>query len=60
MEYARHFHFFDDPSETDDATNSKESKISGWLQDVTGFSALPGKGIQCFIEGKQVLVSFRK
>ncbi|XP_030550624.2 copper-transporting ATPase RAN1 isoform X1 [Rhodamnia argentea] len=60
VEYARHFHFFDYPSETDDSTNSKESKISGWLQDVTGFSALPGRGIQCFIEGKLVLVGNRK
>ncbi|KAK3432528.1 hypothetical protein EUGRSUZ_D00027 [Eucalyptus grandis] len=60
VEYARHFHFFDDPSETDDALNSKESMNSGWLQDVTEFSALPGRGIQCFIEGKRVLVGNRK
>lgn len=55
VEYARHFHFFDEPSATKNVENqSKES--SGWLFDVTDFSALPGQGIQCIIEGKRILV----
>lgn len=58
VEYARHFHFFDEPSATNDATNqSKEPMISGWLFDVSDFSALPGRGIQCLIDGKLILVS---
>ena len=59
VEYTRHFHFFDEPSTTKDAQkNNKESNYSGWLLDVSDFSALPGKGVQCFIDGKQILVSF--
>lgn len=34
-----------------------ESKYPGWLFDVSDFSALPGKGVQCTIEGKPILVS---
>ncbi|GFS43069.1 copper-exporting ATPase [Actinidia rufa] len=61
VEYTRHFHFFDEPSTTKDAQkNNKESNYSGWLLDVSDFSALPGKGVQCFIDGKQVLVGNRK
>ncbi|KAK7851461.1 copper-transporting atpase ran1 [Quercus suber] len=29
---------------------------SGWLFDVLEFSALPGKGVQCFIDGKLLLL----
>ncbi|KAK3189007.1 hypothetical protein Dsin_028568 [Dipteronia sinensis] len=61
VEYARHFHFFDDPSPHQNATNHKtESTVSGWLHDVSNFSALPGRGVQCFINGKGVLVGNRK
>lgn len=55
MEYARHFHFFDDPT-TVDAVSPK-TPDSGWLHDVSNFTALPGKGVQCFIHEKRVLVS---
>ncbi|KAG8635689.1 hypothetical protein MANES_16G060400v8 [Manihot esculenta] len=58
VEYARHFHFFDEPSATEDGqNNSKESITSGWLLDASAFTALPGRGIKCFIDGKPVLVS---
>ncbi|KAK2635004.1 hypothetical protein Ddye_029796 [Dipteronia dyeriana] len=61
VEYARHFHFFDDPSVNQNATNHKtESTVSGWLHDVSNFSALPGRGVQCSINGKGVLVGNRK
>ncbi|TYH37618.1 hypothetical protein ES332_D12G052700v1 [Gossypium tomentosum] len=61
VEYARHFHFFDENSLTEDAQySSKGSPISAWLLDVAEFSAVPGRGIQCFIDGKQVLVGNRK
>ncbi|TYJ03783.1 hypothetical protein E1A91_A12G050800v1 [Gossypium mustelinum] len=61
VEYARHFHFFDENSLTEDAQySSKESPISAWLLDVAEFSAVPGRGIQCFIDGKRVLVGNRK
>ncbi|KAL2244512.1 copper-transporting ATPase RAN1 [Sesamum indicum] len=61
LEYARHFHYFDDPSTTKDAhINGQESKSFGWLLDVSDFSALPGQGVQCFIDGKKILVGNRK
>ncbi|XP_057971296.1 copper-transporting ATPase RAN1 [Malania oleifera] len=61
LEYAHHFHFFDATSATKDAEHhNKESKFSGWLLDVSEFSALPGRGILCFVAGKQVLVGNRK
>ncbi|KAI5602252.1 hypothetical protein BDE02_01G144300 [Populus trichocarpa] len=59
VEYARHFHFFDEPSATSQ-TPSRESTISGWLLDVSDFLALPGRGVKCFVDGKQVLVGNRK
>ncbi|XP_075106156.1 copper-transporting ATPase RAN1 isoform X2 [Nicotiana tabacum] len=61
MEYARHFHFFDEPSDTGEFQSySEQAKFSGWLQDVSDFSVLPGKGVQCFIDGKWVLIGNRK
>ncbi|GAV83847.1 E1-E2_ATPase domain-containing protein/HMA domain-containing protein/Hydrolase domain-containing protein, partial [Cephalotus follicularis] len=60
VEYARHFHFFDEPSSTDAQNHNKDSPDSGWLLDVSNFSALPGRGVQCFIDGKWLLVGNRK
>ncbi|KAL1223994.1 Copper-transporting ATPase RAN1 [Cardamine amara subsp. amara] len=59
VEYARHFHFFDEPTE-DGETNNKFSQNFGWLLDTSDFSALPGKGIQCLVNGKLILVGNRK
>lgn len=60
VDYARHFHFFE-PSETKDSQkNNKDSKYSGWLLDVSDFFAVPGRGIQCSIDGKHVLIGNRK
>ncbi|XP_062095936.1 copper-transporting ATPase RAN1 isoform X2 [Humulus lupulus] len=58
--YARHFHFFDDYAINDAQSFNRDSAISGWLFDVTEFSALPGRGVQCFINGKVILVGNRK
>ncbi|KAL2474698.1 Copper-transporting ATPase RAN1 [Abeliophyllum distichum] len=61
LEYACHFHFFDEASTTKDIqTHVLESKFLGWLLTVSDFSALPGRGIRCFIDGKHVLVGNRK
>ncbi|KAL3523129.1 hypothetical protein ACH5RR_015963 [Cinchona calisaya] len=62
VEYARHFHFFDESSAAakDGKNHEMETKYPGWLLDVSDFSALPGKGVKCFIDGKQVLVGNRK
>ncbi|CAN1225463.1 Copper-transporting ATPase RAN1 [Linum grandiflorum] len=38
----------------------KESAHSGWLLDASDFSALPGTGVMCYIQGKRVLVGNRK
>lgn len=59
VEYARHFHFFDESAE-DGETNNKASQNAGWLLDTSDFSALPGKGIQCLVNNKLILVGNRK
>ncbi|CAI9090651.1 OLC1v1025468C1 [Oldenlandia corymbosa var. corymbosa] len=61
VEYARHFHFFDEQYSTKDAQDhGMDTKFPGWLLDVSDFSAVPGKGVKCFINGKQILVGNRK
>ncbi|KAG2684062.1 hypothetical protein I3843_10G060600 [Carya illinoinensis] len=60
VEYARHFHFFDEPSAIKDAENNSKESISGWLFDVSEFYALPGRGVHCFINGKRIVVGNRK
>lgn len=52
LSYARHFHFFDTGTENDAGDDVK----TGWLFDVSDFSALPGRGVQCLIDGKRILV----
>ncbi|KAJ0262693.1 Copper-transporting ATPase RAN1 [Hirschfeldia incana] len=59
VEYARHFHFFEESSEDGEA-NNKVSQNAGWLLDTSDFSALPGKGIQCLVNNKLILVGNRK
>ncbi|XP_076933153.1 copper-transporting ATPase RAN1-like [Bidens hawaiensis] len=60
MEYACHFHFFEDPNVTKDSQNViNDEKMMGWLLDVVDFCAIPGKGIQCHINQKQILVGNR-
>ena len=57
LAYARHFHFFDDSSATTGTEIDAENDAkSGWLFDVSDFFALPGRGVQCFIDGKHILV----
>ncbi|XP_047971552.1 copper-transporting ATPase RAN1 [Salvia hispanica] len=58
LEYARHFHFFDDLSDTKNGHSNNKS--FDWLLEITDFSALPGHGVQCFIDGKKILVGNRK
>ncbi|KAJ8766055.1 hypothetical protein K2173_020571 [Erythroxylum novogranatense] len=61
VEYARHFHFLDESSPIYAGdSNSKDSTISRWLLDVSEFLALPGRGVKCLIDGKQILVGNRK
>ncbi|KAK6931902.1 Heavy metal-associated domain, HMA [Dillenia turbinata] len=61
VEYASHFHFFDGhPPKKGDKNQGDESKYYGWLHDVSDFSAIPGRGVQCHIGGKRVLVGNRK
>ncbi|XP_031484273.1 cation-transporting ATPase HMA5 [Nymphaea colorata] len=61
IEYAHHYHFLGEPLVTKGSgMHSKDSKYSFWLHNVTEFLALPGKGVQCLINGKLVLVGNRK
>lgn len=58
MDYAHHYHFFGKLPTAEDAQNQrKEANVTGWLHDVFEFSALPGKGVRCLINGKWVMVS---
>jgi Cu+-exporting ATPase len=58
VEYAFHFHFFGKlPTSKDGIEQRKEDRLSQLLLQVEDFSALPGKGVQCLINGKRVLVS---
>ncbi|XP_028759257.1 copper-transporting ATPase RAN1 [Neltuma alba] len=58
--YARHFHFFDESSATNGLKDDANELKSGWLYDVSDFLALPGRGVQCFIDGTRILVGNRK
>ncbi|KAJ4832054.1 serine/threonine protein kinase Ran1 [Turnera subulata] len=61
VDYARHFHFFNEPSGTTNGQNHRnESSNTGWLIDVADFTSLPGRGVKCLMDGKQVLVGNRK
>ncbi|RID45111.1 hypothetical protein BRARA_I01860 [Brassica rapa] len=55
VDYASQFHSTDESAE-----DGKESQNSGWLLDTSDFSALPGKGIQCLVNNKMILVGNRK
>ncbi|KOM25002.1 hypothetical protein LR48_Vigan45s000400 [Vigna angularis] len=60
LQYARHFLFFDESSLASGTKNDAAVFKSGWLYDVSEFSALPGRGVVCFIDGKRILVGNRK
>ncbi|XP_020103121.1 copper-transporting ATPase RAN1 [Ananas comosus] len=60
LDYAHHYHFFDKLPTTENAGKQiKEAIPSGWLLEAMDFSALPGRGVQCLINGKKVLVGNR-
>uniref|UniRef100_A0A0C9RMF9 TSA: Wollemia nobilis Ref_Wollemi_Transcript_10952_4028 transcribed RNA sequence n=1 Tax=Wollemia nobilis TaxID=56998 RepID=A0A0C9RMF9_9CONI len=59
MNYAYHFHFFGEPPQDSDMQTFK-TKNAGWLLNVSNFVALPGKGVKCLIDGKEILVGNRK
>ncbi|XP_072966366.1 cation-transporting ATPase HMA5 [Typha angustifolia] len=61
LDYAFHYHFFGKLPTTKDAGRRHEEDLkSEWLLDVADFSAKLGKGVQCSIDGKEVLVGNRK
>ncbi|XP_028758663.1 copper-transporting ATPase RAN1 isoform X2 [Neltuma alba] len=60
VEYARHFHFFDESSAATGTKDAAKEIKAGWLYDVSDFSALPGRGVQCLLHGKRLLVGNRK
>lgn len=53
MDYAYHYHFFG----KDSAKQKKEDILSDWLIEASDFESVPGKGVQCCINGRTVLVS---
>lgn len=57
MDYALHFHIFGEPAMTDECSKNQKEPNSGWLLEALDFRALPGRGVQCFINGKRILVS---
>ncbi|RWW65740.1 hypothetical protein BHE74_00026936 [Ensete ventricosum] len=60
LDYAHHYHFFDELPTVKGATKQiREDILSEWLLEANNFSALPGRGVQCLINGKSVLVGNR-
>ncbi|KAL8199531.1 hypothetical protein R6Q57_013099 [Mikania cordata] len=60
LEYARHFHFFEDPRVIEDSQNeTSDARMTGWLFDTVDFCAIPGRGVQCYINDKLILVGNR-
>ncbi|CAD6338753.1 unnamed protein product [Miscanthus lutarioriparius] len=60
LDYAFHFHFFGKlPSSKDGIEQQKDKVLSQWLLEAEDFSAVLGKGVQCSINGKHVLVGNR-
>lgn len=58
VDYAFHYHFF---GKIEDSTKQKKEQIlSEWLVEASDFKSLPGKGVQCFINGRRVLVGNRR
>ncbi|KAD3640425.1 hypothetical protein R6Q59_003224 [Mikania micrantha] len=57
LEYTRHFQFFE--VSKDSQHQNDGSAMSAWLLDVFDFHAIPGRGVQCLIDGKQILVGNR-
>ncbi|KAJ0975908.1 hypothetical protein J5N97_017873 [Dioscorea zingiberensis] len=60
IDYGYHYHFFGKlPTGKTIGKQSKEDVISEWLLEAMDFSAIPGRGVQCLINGKKVLVGNR-
>ncbi|CAN6200852.1 unnamed protein product [Urochloa humidicola] len=60
LDYAFHFHFFGKlPSSKGGIEQRKDKVLSKWLLEAEDFSAESGKGVQCSINGKHVLVGNR-
>lgn len=58
IKYAHHFHFFSHlPGDKQAGKGEELDALSGWLLQAEDFTACPGKGVQCLINGKRVLVS---
>ncbi|KAL4572747.1 hypothetical protein LXL04_019530 [Taraxacum kok-saghyz] len=59
-DYARRFHFFEDPTVIEESqAKIVNDKMTGWLLDTSEFHAIPGRGLECCIDGKQILVGNR-
>ncbi|KAG6527537.1 cation-transporting ATPase HMA5-like [Zingiber officinale] len=59
LDYAYHYHFFEKLPTSDATKQSRDQILSEWLLEAIDFSALPGRGVQCLINGKRVLVGNR-
>ncbi|KAJ7520894.1 hypothetical protein O6H91_19G028200 [Diphasiastrum complanatum] len=59
VEYAHHFLVFGGPP-TPKTPTSKAILDTSWLQKVSNFEAIPGKGIKCQVNGHDILVGNRK
>ncbi|KAI3712634.1 hypothetical protein L1987_71194 [Smallanthus sonchifolius] len=57
LEYTRHFQFFE--ASKDSQNHDDGSAMSAWLLDAFDFCAIPGRGVQCHINGKPILVGNR-
>ncbi|MQL94187.1 hypothetical protein Taro_026841 [Colocasia esculenta] len=59
VEYGYHCHFLSQPNK-EVGRDAGGNKFSGWLLEATDFTAFPGRGVQCLINGKRILVGNRR
>ncbi|XP_008798210.2 cation-transporting ATPase HMA5-like isoform X1 [Phoenix dactylifera] len=59
LDYAHHYHFFGKLPTARHAGKQSKEILSEWLLEAVDFSAVPGKGVQCLINGKRALVGNR-
>ncbi|KAG0451593.1 hypothetical protein HPP92_015687 [Vanilla planifolia] len=61
IDYACHYHFFGKlPTSKEALKTRQEGFFTEWLLETSDFSALPGRGVQCLVNGKMTLVGNRK
>ncbi|XP_010941679.1 cation-transporting ATPase HMA5 isoform X1 [Elaeis guineensis] len=59
LDHAYHYHFFGKLPTAKHSANQSKEILSEWLLEAVDFSAVPGRGVRCLINGKRTLVGNR-